>query len=81
MRQVGTDGKLVVSPSPSPKVSPNHLLDTLKVSGAGLSLMEREDEEDEGGGRSQGEYAALLNQIQQIGMDKGMQGACLFRDN
>lgn len=76
LKQVGPDGKFVISPSPSPKASPNHMVDTLKVGRAASSPTPME-KEDEGGGGRERDYSALLKQIQRMGMDKSMQGEYL----
>lgn len=75
MKQVDSEGKFMASPSPSPKDSPNHLIATPKMSGAGSSPL---GGEDKGGGRKEPDYAALLQRIQEMGMEKSFQGAYMW---
>ena len=62
----------MASPSPSPKDSPNHFIATPKKGGTGSSPMGGEDEEDM---KKDMDYAALLRRIQEMGIEKSMQGA------
>ena len=64
MQQVGSDGKLL-SPSPSPKESPNHIIPTTTtlVGGQETSVFGGEGEK-EGGESKDGDRIALMKRIQ-----------------
>lgn len=80
MKQIGSDGKFVNSPSPSPKDSPNHIVVKEGEAGAYQKVTGKPERgEDEGVGdkaRKGMNFEALVKQIELVGLNTNIQGLC-----